>query len=119
MKSVSSSPTLIGGGNTAAPHWGAPFAITEQIGRNGPTMGAPNLTGNAPRLAILEKITPPNVNATKGIANAQSRVRTRVVTASNRAVRRTRGYINSLLMRRRGGTTPRFFQRISTPLISK
>jgi len=118
MKAVGTTPTLIGSGNSAAPHWGAPFAITEQVGRNGPTMGAPNLTGNAPRLAILEKITPPNVNATKGIANAQSRVRTRVVTASNRVVRKTRGYINGLLMRR-GGTRPRFFQRISTPLISK
>lgn len=118
MKSVGSSPTIIGTGNSAAPRWGAPFAITETVGRNGPTMGAPNLTGNAPRLPILEKITPPNIHATKGISNAQSRVRTRVITASNRVVRRTRGYINGLLMRRRG-PRPRFFQDIGTPLVSR
>lgn len=118
MKPVGNAPTILPIGNAAAPTWGSPFAITERVGRNGPTMGAPNLTGNAPRLAILEKITPPNVHATKGISTAQANARTRVITASNRVVRKTRGYINGLLLRG-GGPRPRFFQRISTPLVSR
>lgn len=112
---VGSTPTLIGASHSvAAPHWGAPFAISETIGRNGPTMGAPNLTGNAPRLPLIEKITPKSVTVPK-VLNTRAVAQTRVITVANRAVRKTRGYVNGVLMRQRGRR--RFWQEIGDPII--
>lgn len=104
MKNAGSSPIIVPLGNAAAPYWGAPFAITETVARRGPVMGAPNLTGNAPRLPLIDKAVPQKI-AAKVPTNARAIAQTRAITTANRAVRRTRGYVNSLLMRQ-SGTKP-------------
>lgn len=93
---------ILSTGNAAAPlYGGAPPVITERIGRGGVTMRAPGLTGNAPRLTVLERLTPPNVNATKGITNARARITRNIARTSATAVETAKRYGKSLTARQR------------------
>ena len=115
MKPVRSSATLISYGNATTPFIGSMAAIDHRVSNNSPIMRAPGLTGSAPRLSILEKVTPPNVNATKGIQTAQARVRTNVVRSSNRVVNAMKVYARTIAMRQRA-PHPKFVSEIGTAI---
>ena len=115
MKPVRSSTTLISYGNATTPFIGSMAAIDHRVSNNSPIMRAPGLTGSAPRLSILEKVTPPNVNATKGIQTAQARVRANIVRIASRNVNIGKGYVKSLAKRQRA-PHPKFVQDIGTAL---
>jgi hypothetical protein len=75
-------------------------AIDHRVGLGTLTMGAPSFT--LPRaLGLLEKITPPSVNATKGIQTAQARVRAIMARFAGRTKHTATGYARSLTMRQR------------------
>lgn len=117
MKPTGSSPTIVNFGNATGPITNAMPMIDNRIGLRGATMRAPGLTGNAPRLPIFEKITSPNINATKGIATAQSRVIAVATRGAKRTVNTVSGYVRALATRQR--TTPKFTSEISTAIWSK
>lgn len=101
MKPPGNSRTIVSYGNAITPFIGSPVSIEHRVGVGAPgLLGPPGLT-NAPRMSILEKITPPNINATKGILTAQARVRAVVTRHSNRAINVVRGYARALTTRQR------------------
>lgn len=100
-KPVGNSGIILSTGNAAAPFYGAPPVITERIGRGSLTMSAPGLTGNAPRIPVLERLTPPNVNATKGIQTARARITRNITRTSATAVETAKRYGKSLATRQR------------------
>lgn len=100
-KPIANSGIILSTGNAAAPFYGTPPVITERIGRGGSTMRAPGLTGNAPRITVLERLTPPNVNAAKGIQSARARITRNIARTSATAVETAKRYGKSLTARQR------------------
>lgn len=77
-----------------------PTAITHAVSSGGsPVLTPPTFT--VPKaIGLLEKITPPNVNATQGIQNAQSKVRAAISRWQQRAKNVSIGYAKAVTMRR-------------------
>lgn len=118
MKPAGSSNTIVNFGNATGPVMGSMPMIDNRVGIGAPgNFRAPGLTGRAPAMPILEKITPPNVNAAKGIRTAQSRVRAIASRGIKRTADTARGWVRSLATQQR--KTPRFTQQISTAYWSK
>lgn len=118
MKPRGNAPTLVNYGNATVPFVGSMPTIDNRVGVGAPyNFRAPGMTGSAPRLSILNKITPPNVNAAQGIGIAQSRVRTIAGRGIKRTADTARGWVRALMTQQR--KTPKFMQRISTAYWSK
>lgn len=98
-------PVILHYGNADSGTQGAPPAIEHRIyaGIQSPFGGhlaAPNLTGRAPRMPLIERITPRNVNAQKLLETRRAQMRVMIMHRRRQAVDVVRGYTRSIRARR-------------------
>ncbi len=105
MKPPGNAPTIVSYGNATKPFVGAPFAIEHRIGIGSPTLSAPSLT-TAPRMPLIEKITPRSIHASAVAGTTSARGLAIAARATKQGINTVTGYGNM------------FFQRIGTPLLS-
>lgn len=110
MKPAGNSQTIVSYGNATGPTIGSMPMIDNRVGLGGMTLQAPGFT--APKMPLIERVTPRTVNASKGIDTAQSRVAQITNSTAKSAINIARGFVRSVTMQQR--KLPRFTQRIST-----